>query len=434
MKIMKKVKLLGTLFLLPWLLVVAFGARYVSAAPAEQAGQTFTVMVGNGISTQAGDKPSWQGQNFYPGTVTINVGDNIQWKFNSGNEPHTVSFNSPITDPSQLFVPDPAYSPPAGAPPKILFNPVVVNPAGGTSYDGTEYTSSGVRAADLPAPLEYTLSFPKAGTYEYVCMLHSATLPDGSHVGMVGKIVVQDAGSAYPMTPAQVMAEGERLIASDAQMAKDMEPAMDAAAKPAEKLADGTSMYHVAVGNMDMARNLEYERFAPRNITIKAGDTVEWSLGMAPAFHTVTLGDEPELLMIEPEPAGPPKVVVNPQVLFPAGDNVYAGTGYYNSGPLAGPQDPPEAGIKSYTLKFTQPGRYEYICVPHYTLGMVGTIIVEAADSTGSTSGGETPPTSVGMPQTGAGDSGWIIYGMIALALALSAAGVALVLRLRKSA
>ncbi|HEY3116452.1 MAG TPA: plastocyanin/azurin family copper-binding protein [Chloroflexota bacterium] len=30
----------------------------------------------------------------------------------------------------------------------------------------------------------------------------------------------------------------------------------------------------------------------------------------------------------------------------------------------------------SYTLRFTQPGTYEYFCLFHYDLGMIGTVTV----------------------------------------------------------
>jgi hypothetical protein len=122
--------------------------------------------------------------------------------------------------------------------------------------------------------------------------------------------------------------------------------------------------------------------------------------------------------------------VINNAVVFPVGEFVHTGTGYYNSGVLAGPNDPPEAGLKSYSLKFTQPGRYEYICVPHYSLGMVGTIIVEAAaGGTGSAGGGP-----VGMPVTGAGDSNWLYFVLVALVLAMAGVVLSLVSHLRKSA
>src|SRR5258706_4231100 len=58
----------------------------------------------------------------------------------------------------------------------------------------------------------------------------------------------------------------------------------------------------------------------------------------------------------------------NPLILFPAGDQSYDGSGYHNSG-LPGPD-----GRLSYTLTFTKPGRYSYICGNH--AGMRGTVIV----------------------------------------------------------
>ncbi|MEO8285872.1 MAG: plastocyanin/azurin family copper-binding protein [Chloroflexota bacterium] len=426
---MRKLRFFCALVMLPWLLVATVGAQYASAAPAAQTGpQTFTVLVGNGIITKAGDKPSFQGQNFYPGTVTLNEGDSIVWKFNSGNEPHTVTFLGPVKDPGAPVIPDPAATTPVGAPPKLLLNPVHVNPAGGTTYDGTELTNSGIAAADIPGPKEYKLTFTKAGSYDYLCMLHATILPDGTLAGMVGKVVVQAAGSALPMTPDQVAAEGASQITSDSDRAKSLEPAMAAMAKPDEKMADGTTMHHVMVGNMDMQRNLEYQRFVPAELHINVGDTVNYSLGMAPAFHTVTMGDEPDLFTIEPQQQGPPKLVLNPAVAFPTGGNVHTGTGYYNSGVLAGPNDPPEAGIKDYMLTFTKAGRYEYLCVPHYSLGMSATIIVEAA---GTGAGGST--NVPGMPTTGSTDqSSWALLTL--LSTLLVGAGALVRMRSRKKA
>ena len=422
---MRKIRLLGILFVVPWMLIAAFGARYVSAAPTQQAGpQTFTVLVGNGISTEAGEKPTWQGQNFYPANITVNAGDTVIWKFNSGNEPHTVTFLGPLTDPGPPVVPDPTAPPSGAGPPKLLLNPMHSSPAGGPTYDGSAFTNSGIVAADIPGPKEYKLTFPTAGSFNYVCLLHAGFLPGGTVVGMKGSVVVQAAGTSYPMTPDQVMAEGQKVIASDAQRAKDLEPAMEGMVKPAEQMADGSMMHHVTVGNMDMERNLEYQRFAPKDRTIKVGDTVEFSLGMAPAFHTVTFGEEPDLFTVEPQSQGAPHLVMNPLVIFPVGGNAHNGSGYYNSGLLAGPNDPPEVGLKSYALKFTKAGRYEYICVPHYSNGMLGNIVVEEA------AGGGT----IGMPQTGTGDGGWLLPGLLALLLVLSGAAVRVVIKIRKSA
>jgi plastocyanin len=430
---MSKLRLLGGLFLLPWLLIATFGSHYAAAAPAQQTGpQTFTVLVGTGISTTAGDKPSWQGQNFYPGTVTVHVGDTVTWKHNSGAEPHTVTFLGTFTGTLDLPIPDPAASQPVGAPPKLIFNPMVVNPAGGNTYDGSTFSNSGFMAADVPGPKEYSLTFPKAGTYDYLCLLHGAVTPAGL-AGMAGKVVVVDTATALPMTPEQVTAEGQKEIDSDTARAKSLEPAMESQVKPDETMPDGSTKHHITVGNMDMERNLEYQRFAPSELHVKVGDSVDFSLGMAPAFHTVTFGDEPDLFAVEPQQAGPPKLVLNPAVIFPAGGNVHTGGGYYNSGVLAGPGSPPQAGLQDYVLTFSTAGRYEYICVPHYPLGMSGAIVVEAAATGGGTPSTE-PGTGVpGMPTTGSGEQGvWLMMAL--LSTLVVGAGAVIRLRTRKQA
>ena len=433
--VMRHSRLLTFMVLLPWLVAVAFGARYVQGASLPQAaGMNFTVVVGNPIYTEQGEKPSWQGQNFYPGTLTVNAGDSVTWKFQSGNEPHTVTFMGPVTGPIESFIPDPAAGPPApGTPPKLIANPEAQLPQGGGSYDGSTFTSSGLVAADIPGPKEYTLTFPTPGTYQYICLLHAFPGPDGKLTGMVGTITVQAAGSAYPQTPEQALAAGQKQRDEDAARAKSLEAEMSTHVMPPSAMPDGSMKYHVEVGGMDMQANLEYHRFTPKTLNIKQGDTVEWSMSM-PGFHTVTFGDEPQIFTIETQQAGPPKLVLNPLV-FPSGGAEHTGTGYYNSGPMASADQPPDPmTVKSYSLKFTQPGRYEYICIPHYPMGMDATVVVEATsagatvpgDGANATAGG-TDGMAAGMPSTGSGsEAGWLLAAGGCLLLALSGAAVRL--------
>ena len=63
-----------------------------------------------------------------------------------------------------------------------MLNPQAVMPIGGSSFDGTELASSGKSALSgpppggdqqgPPPPAPYTLTFTKAGTYPYVCLVH----------------------------------------------------------------------------------------------------------------------------------------------------------------------------------------------------------------------------------------------------------------------
>lgn len=90
---------------------------------------------------------------FFPAVVEIKAGDTVTWKGTSEYEPHTITFESPFTNPE-----DPRAVPPAGA-------------ETGGSYTGG-FTNSGF-IGPKPFPAEsFSLRFPNAGVYDYVCVLH----------------------------------------------------------------------------------------------------------------------------------------------------------------------------------------------------------------------------------------------------------------------
>ena len=97
-------------------------------------------------------------------TVTVSVGGTVTWANESNNEPHTVTFGI-------AGQPFPTLNP---------FGPKI----GGSTYDGTAITSSGV-IPPVPGPNTYSLTFTKAGTYTYRCLIHD----DDS--GMIGTVIVQ---------------------------------------------------------------------------------------------------------------------------------------------------------------------------------------------------------------------------------------------------
>jgi plastocyanin len=437
---MRKVRLFGALFLLPWLLIAVFGSRYVAAAPeyAPPADpQAWTVMLGHQVFTEAGEKPTWEADRFYPENITINAGDSVTYKHDSGSEPHTASFLGPDNKFPDFAIAEcngaPCPPPPPGAQPgppppgvtvKVFLNPAIGFPAGGSSVDGSAYVNSGVMAQDIPGPTSSTLTFSKPGTYTIVCLVHAVQLPDGSIVGMQSKVVVQAAGSALPKTPDQVVAAAQADMAADEAEAKTDEATADAHTVADSPGPNGTTIHHVDVSYTVFKPTyaLDYMRFTPGDVTINQGDTVEWSSPTAHTFHNVIFGEEPEVFTVVPQTGGPPKLYLNMDVFGPVGPNpgVQSGTGVASAGIIVGPEDPPQAGVQNYALTFTQPGRYEYACGLHYHIGMTGAVVVRA--STGGTPG---------MPTTGSGTGE--TFGTILLATMLALTGVAGGLWLRRN-
>ena len=184
---------------------------------------------------------------------------------------------------------------------------------------------------------------------------------------------------------------GGRVIAQDqtspVPMATMAMPEMEKMGTPAiGPQVDGTTVWLVQVGGMDMETGIEMQAFFPGEITINAGDSVYWPfapMGM-PGFHTVTFlsGAEappiyiPDIVEGTPvaSPEGPPRLLINPLIAFWDGRAVYDGTGIANSGidSLKAPDD------MAYALEFPTPGTYDYQCATHGTV-MTGRVIVQEA-------------------------------------------------------
>jgi plastocyanin len=92
---------------------------------------------------------------FDPSPMAVKAGDTVTWKPGSPYEPHTVTFESPFKSPGEE-----GATLPLGV------------PSGGTYTSGA--TSSGIFGPKpYPFPADsFSLKFTKAGTYDYVCVLH----------------------------------------------------------------------------------------------------------------------------------------------------------------------------------------------------------------------------------------------------------------------
>src|SRR5262245_41555996 len=156
--------------------LLALGLSGIASAAPSQAATSWNMWVGGESADHA-----LQAQAFLPSKITVDEGDTITWT-TGADFVHTVTFASGGTPPPVVTTEGTTVVQPAAT----------AFPSGGPNYDGTGLVNSGLLEGKGKT---FALTFTKAGTYDYLCLLHP---------GMVGQVVVQASGSAYPVTQAQV--------------------------------------------------------------------------------------------------------------------------------------------------------------------------------------------------------------------------------------
>jgi plastocyanin len=138
------------------------------------------------------------------------------------------------------------------------------------------------------------------------------------------------------------------------------------AASPEETVLIGLGQREVSQGSA--------LSFTPKYLDITVGDTVLFKDIDALEPHTVTFGPMSllkqlvdRLIMPMPQKNGSPLLAINARAFRPTMGHTYDGTGLANSGFLRAGQ--------SWSLTFTKPGAYKYVCVVH-GFTMSGAIIV----------------------------------------------------------
>ncbi|WP_338602785.1 plastocyanin/azurin family copper-binding protein [Sulfolobus tengchongensis] len=149
---------------------------------------------------------------FYPEIITIDAGDSITFIVNS-TEPHTVTFLS-------------------GNPPLNPFLPQSLLPMGGSIYNGTGIVSSGL----LFPGQTYTLTFTTPGVYIYQCTIHP---------GMVGVVIVNPAGTPYPLNQSQY---DQIAYLQNLQALQSGESLLQQVNLPATPGPNGTLIWHIDAG------------------------------------------------------------------------------------------------------------------------------------------------------------------------------------------
>jgi plastocyanin len=323
-------------------------------------GQTYTVLVGVDDKTTGAAVDA-----YFPATIHIHVGDTVLWKKNA-NEIHTVTFLGSMPKAPDLLVPMP--NAPQGA---MMINPQAGFPAmpskDGT-YDGTGFANSGIIGPDQGQATQFSLTFTKAGTYSYTCIVHGVE-------DMKGTVVVDDASMSVPTQAdddAQAKTEMAALIAKIPAIAKAATAEIPADAKN----ADGSTNHFVLVGYTDGQIDLDF--FFPQTLQVKTGDTVTWVFSKQDvAPHTISFlngATAPAMVKPIPQPNAAPLLTFDPFVAMPQNaDKPLTNMGVFSSGIL----DPTAPGPHQFMLKVgNYVGTLQYQCLLHDDLGMTGTLTV----------------------------------------------------------
>jgi plastocyanin len=320
---------------------------------------TYTVLVGlsrpeRGVNVDA----------YFPDNLTVHLGDSVKFKQNAA-EIHTVTFLAPSQTPPDLLATFPLLDP-------AVWRPVV--PAN-HQYDGTSYANSGIMSTDpsysLPGQqvTSFWLRFTHAGSYQYFCIVHGMM--------MTGTINVVDPSVKIP-SPGKVRHQVKTTIAGLLKQVPAAIRAAKAAIIPPVHHSDGTTTYNVNVGFM--YGMIDLMSFFPGKLEVHPGDTVVWHMTTVP--HTITfLNGNPEPSLIVPAmwpPTSAPTVMFNPAILGPSASVVTSQplnkTDMFHSGFLPVPN-----ATFSLTIGNIE-GPVPYLCLLHDASGMVGKLVVEAAD------------------------------------------------------
>jgi len=281
---------------------------------------------------------------FLPNELWVHVNDSVTWTFPTG-EIHTVTFLRP----SQ---PRPPF--PVGCP--------------GTTPSGSPETAATcVNSGTLAGGGSYTVTFPTAGNFKLVCLVH---------VDMTGVVHVLSLSETLPHEQAfyDRQAQQERSeLASDAARLEGRGIAIAERTSRGEVTAGISEIVSTTGGGVQTSAVF---RFLRDNTVVRVGETVEWT-NLGPIVpHTVTFGVEPA------DPAPPTPVLVTTDSDGARHATIGSPTDSVNSGFLiAAPQErvglpqSPQA-VTRFRVTFTSPGTFNYICALHDDLGMKGTVVV----------------------------------------------------------
>ena len=293
---------------------------------------------------------------FLPNEFWIHAGDSIRFHFVS-DELHTVSFLKPgQTRP-------PAFS---------IFgvNGGVFVGCPGTSADGSSVTN----AACVTSPIglngqSYSVSFPSTGNFKLICLVH---------VRMTGAIHVLSFTEPLPHDQAfydrEAASERTALLSEADSFNGDGNG--DGDGKNLDTSPNAVTAGFAGVhSNGGGSQSVAVMRFFGDKITVRVGDTVEWTNRATPVAHTITFGVEP----VNDMPPSPAVTLdsdgTRHAVLGSPNESVNSGfIGVLGQETVGAPEAPLDA--TRFRVTFTSAGVFNYFCALHDDLGMKGTVVV----------------------------------------------------------
>ena len=296
---------------------------------------------------------------FLPNEIWIHAGDSITWTFES-DEIHTLTFLTP----GQVY---PSFQGPGAGCPGFA--------SSGASFNG----GTCVTTPPMVKGQTFTITFPKAGNYKFDCLVHNT---------MTGAIHVLSASEALPHNQDfynnQAAAELKSLLSdTDQKMRMDMDGGHDEDDGFSVQVIQHKKLVTAGVGETTATpggyQQLAIVRFLKGTIEIHTGDTVEWSNHDPDEPHTITFGTEPP-----PNEQFPPSsnVTVDSDgalhaIITAPGENVHSGfIEQALEDEFGVPSNTLAANPTRFRVTFTQAGTYNYKCVLHDNLGMVGKVVV----------------------------------------------------------
>jgi plastocyanin len=282
---------------------------------------------------------------FGPQSLQVHRGDTVTWLIDSF---HNIHFETTL---SELVI-----APEVDGQPLPQFNPAIAFPTienGGVFTGGDANSGVGLDPANPMLTFSLVMDV-EPGVYGYMCDIHP---------GMVGNITVVDDATPIP-SPDEAMTIGAAQLAITSGLG--LQAAMEASMQPPVVGDDGA----LAVSAGVQSGTAAVLAFFPATAVIEAGETVTWTIpenSMEP--HTVTSPALPpgSEFNIIPQEAGPPILALS-EAAFPSLENgaSVGADGAFNTGFMFPGQ--------SFTLTFTEPGVYSYVCFIH--AGMQGTVVV----------------------------------------------------------